>query len=105
MIVITVFIILSIVLIYLLKQLNRIASKGVILILKFLLTVLLGTQFFSIFQYGGEVTEGVPVKLPFFEEYLIRYLHLPHPEIQWLSLIFFLATVGFCVPKKSNDER
>jgi len=105
MIAIVGFITISVALICLLKRLNRTASKGLILVFKFLPTLLLGTQFFGIFQYGGTVTGGAAVIIPFFEEYLISHLHLPHFGIQWLSFIFCLATAVFCLPKNSNNER
>ena len=95
------FSIMSLGLIYPLWRVNRVPCQGVVLLCKFALPLLLGIQLFSIFQYGNE-TAGVPVRITFFEDLVINYLHLPNPTIQWLSFFFCMVTVIFCFPKRAE---
>ena len=101
MITIILFQIASLSLIYLLWRINRTPSKGIVLLCKFALFLVLGVQFFSIFQYGSK-TAGVPAKVTFFEDFIINSLKLPNLDVQWLSFIFFMVVVIFCLPKNSK---
>lgn len=92
----------SLSLIYLLWRINRVPSKGITLLCKFALFLALGGQFWAIFQIGTK-TADVPSKIPFFEDFFIKHLQLPNFEIQWVSLLFFILTVIFCLPKRSEN--
>ncbi len=92
------FFIISFSLIFLLWRINRIPSRGIILLLKFFLFLVLGGQFWAIFQNGVK-TAGVPTRIPFFENFIVTYLHLPNLEVQWASFVFCIATVILCLPK------
>ena len=96
------FFIVSIILIYLLWRINRTPSKGIILLFKFILFLLLGGQFWSIFQYGIN-TAGVPSRILFFENNIIHTFHLPNPEIQLLSFFFCIATLVCCLPRNIKN--
>ncbi len=60
-------------LIHLLWRVNRKPTKGVILIGQFLLFLVLGGQFWSIFQFGTK-TAGVPSKILLYEDFFIKHL-------------------------------
>ncbi|MBF4237029.1 hypothetical protein EAY27_17960 [Vibrio anguillarum] len=92
----------SISLIYLLWRINHVPSKGITLLCRFLLFLILGGQFWAIFQIGTK-TAGVSSKIPFFEDFFIKHLDLPNLEIQWLSFLFFIITVIFCLPKNTGN--
>lgn len=102
MITITSYAIASLSLIYLLWRINHVPSKGITLLCRFLLFLILGGQFWAIFQIGTK-TAGVQSKIPFFEDFFIKYLQLPNFEIQWVSLLFFILTVILCLPKRSEN--
>ena len=89
------FFIISICLIYVLRQINIKPCKGIVFFIKFTLPFMFGIQFFSIFQYGNE-TAGIPVRIAFLENVTIQCLNLPNPIIQWLSFIFCMLIV-FCI--------
>lgn len=90
----------SLLLIYLLWRVNRKPSKGVILIGQLLLFLVLGGQFWSIFQFGTK-TAGVPSKILLYEDFFIKHLDLPNLGMQWLSCGLFIITLIFCFPQRS----
>ena len=88
----------SLLLIYLLWRVNRKPTKGVTLICQFLLFLVLGGQFWSIFQFGTK-TAGVPSKILLFGDFFIKHLDLPNLEMKWLSFFLCVITLVFCRPK------
>lgn len=90
----------SLLLIYLLWRVNRKPSKGVILIGQLLLFLVLGGQFWSIFQFGTK-TAGVPSKILLYEDFFIKHLDSPNLGMQWLSCGLFIITLIFCFPQRS----
>jgi len=91
----------SICLVYLLWQISTKPCKGKFFFLRVILPFPFAIQFFSIFQYGNK-TAGVPVRVTFFEDIIVHYLHLPNPTVQWISFIFCMLIIIFCFPKESQ---
>lgn len=77
------------------------AMQRKVFFLRVILPFPFAIQFFSIFQYGNK-TAGVPVRVTFFEDVIVHYLHLPNPTVQWISFIFCMLIIIFCFPKESQ---
>ncbi len=82
----------------LLKIIVKKESKGVVYFIKCILTLSYVVQLYSIFQYGGEI-KGATVKIIFFGDFFINYLHLPNDMIQWLSLGACIYVAACCRPR------
>ena len=95
------YILTSLLLIYLLWRVNRTPTKGIILIGKLLLFIVVSGQFWSIFQFGTK-TAGVPSKILLYEDFFIKYLDLPNLGMEWLSCGLFIITLIFCSPKRAE---
>ncbi len=85
-------------LVFLLKIITNKESKGVVYFIKCILTLFYVVQLYSIFQYGGEI-KGATVKIIFFGDFFINYLHLPNDMIQWLSLVACIYVAACCRPR------
>ncbi|KOO13747.1 hypothetical protein AKJ18_16970 [Vibrio xuii] len=66
---------------------------------KFLVYVVIGAQYYSIFQYGSLIQGNIPSGINHFEETTVKILDLPNNLIQWSSLAIMFSYAILCFPK------
>lgn len=94
------FIAISVITVVLIKKLSKQRSQGIIFVLKYLIMLAAGGQFYSIYLYGGDI-KGYPASILFFENIIVNSLNLPG-NIQLVALPVCLYLAFFCHPKHKN---
>ncbi|HGU9700386.1 TPA: hypothetical protein ACNFL6_003570 [Vibrio cholerae] len=96
------FIILSIIWIIVLRTINTNRSEKLVFALKYILMIITGYQYYSIFVYGGKIKGGYTAEDIFlFQDFLVKALQLPS-YIQFFAFAIFLFVCFFCHPKHKN---
>lgn len=96
------FIILSIIWVIILRTINTNHSEKLVFALKYILMIITGYQYYSIFAYGGPVKGGYTAEnILLFQDILVNTLQLPS-YIQFFALAIFLFVCFFCHPKHKN---
>ncbi len=98
MIEITIFSILSINLAWFLRKWAIAKSEKWLYIIKYILMFIIGTQYYSIFLYGGPTKGGYTASILFFEDFFVDMLQLPG-YVQFVALAFVLYLAFFCHPR------
>lgn len=99
MITLTLFWTFSLILIYVTRKLFRYSKNKFYAFCKFVVCIAIGSQYYSIFNYGSFIYGSAPAGISNFEEITIEVLSLPNAQIQWSSLIIMLAYVVLCFPR------
>ncbi len=77
-------------------------SEKLVFAFKYILMIITGYQYYSIFIYGGPTKGGYTAEhIPLFQDFLVSKLQLPS-YIQFFSLAIFLFVCFFCHPKHKN---
>lgn len=98
-----IFVLTSIVFVYLLKKFNASPSEKIVFFSKYALMLISAGQYMSIFFYGGKVKGGYGAgDILFFNDTIVDTLQLPG-YIQFFALAVGLYLCGFCHPKHRRD--
>jgi len=93
----------SVIWVSLLKKFNNIRSEKVVFYFKYLLMLVTGGQYYSVFIYGGKTKGGYPAEeIFFFQDLLVSQLQLPG-DIQFFALTIFIYICFCCHPKHKNS--
>lgn len=98
-----IFIMVSIFWVLTLRTINATRSEKTLFVLKYILMIITGYQYYSIFIYGGTTQGGYLAQEIFlFEDFLVRTLKLPS-YIKFFAFAVFLFVCIFCHPKHKNS--
>ncbi|EGA63756.1 hypothetical protein VIBR0546_08385 [Vibrio brasiliensis LMG 20546] len=86
----------SLILIYVARKLFRYSKNKFYAFCKILAYIVIGSQYYSIFNYGSFVHGNAPSVVNHFEE---NILNLPNDQIQWSSLVIMFAFAILCIPQ------
>jgi|GEM_PF-2759331 len=89
----------SIILIYVTRKLFRYSKNKFYAFCKFVVCVVIASQYYSIFNYGSFIYGNTPAGISHFEEITVDILNLPNRQIQWSSLVIMFAYAIFCFPR------
>lgn len=89
----------SLILIYATRKLFRYSKNKFYAFCKFVVCIVIGSQYYSIFNYGSFIYGRTPSGINHFEEMTVEVLNLPNSQIQWSSLVIMLAFAILCFPK------
>ncbi len=94
------FIILSIIWVFFLRKINTNRSEKLVFVFKYILMIITGYQYYSIFIYGGQTKGGYTAEdILLFQDFLVKTLQLPS-YIQFFAFAICLFVCFFCHPKK-----
>lgn len=99
MITLMLFWVFSIILIYVARKLFRYSKNKFYAFCKILVYIVIGSQYYSIFNYGYLIYGTTPSVINHFEKMTVEVLSLPNGQIQWSSLVIMLAFAILCIPK------
>lgn len=99
MITLMLFWVFSIILIYVARKLFRYSKNKFYAFCKILVYIVIGSQYYSIFNYGSLIYGTTPSVINYFEKMTVEVLNLPNGQIQWSSLAIMLAFAILCIPK------
>ena len=98
------FIILSIIWVIVLRTINSRRSEKLVFALKYILMIVTGYQYYSIFVYGGQIKGGYTAEdILLFQDFLVKRLQLPS-DIQFFAFAICLFVCFFCHPKRQKEE-
>ena len=98
------FIILSIIWVIVLRTINSRRSEKLVFALKYILMIVTGYQYYSIFVYGGQIKGGYTAEdILLFQDFLVKRLQLPS-DIQFFAFAICLFVCFFCHPKHQKEE-
>lgn len=89
----------SIILIYVTRKMFRYSENKYYAFCKILVYIVIGSQYYSIFNYGSLINGTTPSVINHFEEMTVEVLNLPNGQIQWSSLVIMLVFAILCIPK------
>lgn len=98
------FIILSIIWVIVLRTINSRRSEKLVFALKYILMIVTGYQYYSIFVYGGQIKGGYTAEdILLFQDFLVKRLQLPS-DIQFFAFAICLFVCFFCHPKHQKEK-